>query len=54
LKDGYFHINTQLCVSLELQKGYESEEERGGGASRFWLGVETKLFYVLGYQDMEY
>jgi hypothetical protein len=29
---------------------------RGGGrgASRFWLGVETKLFYVLGYQDMEY
>jgi hypothetical protein len=30
---------------------------RGGGegASRFWLGVETELFYFgLGYQDMEY
>jgi hypothetical protein len=26
-----------------------------GGASRFWLGVETILFYVLSsYQDMEY
>jgi hypothetical protein len=39
-------------VSKEFQKGHESGE--GRQASRFWLGGEIRIFYVLRSQDIEY
>jgi len=42
------------CVFLWNSKKAMKVRRGGRGASRFCLGVETKLFYVLGYQDMEY